>query len=265
MAEDLRSKNYFDDRATREMAKHLASPRRTLKENLACACRILAMTGQEAGLAGQISARSERASAYWTLRFGLGFDEATPDDFIEVDGDLNMLSGSGMPNPATRFHLWVYEARPDVQSIVHTHSPWASALAAAGQPLVIAQMDMTPLHDDCAFLAEWPGVPIADDEGVIISRALGSKRAIILAHHGYLTAGTTTQQATYLSVYLERAARMQIRAQAAFGPLTPVDDMLAREAHDYLLKPSIVNSTFDYWCRQAEAGSAPRLAGRPRP
>jgi len=170
-----------------------------------------------------------------------------------------------MPNPATRFHLWVYEARPDVQSIVHTHSPWASALAAARQPLVIAQMDMTPLHDDCAFLAEWPGVPIADDEGVIISRALGSKRAIILAHHGYLTAGTTTQEATYLSVYLERAARMQIRAQAAFGPLTPVDDTLAREAHDYLLKPSIVNSTFDYWCRQAEAGSAAPRAGRPRP
>lgn len=144
MTEDLRSKDYFDDRATQDMARHLVSPRRTMKETLACACRILAMTGQEAGLAGQISARSDRAGAYWTLRFGLGFDEATPDDFIEVDGDLNTLTGSGMPNPATRFHLWVYEARPDVQSIVHTHSPWASALAAARQPLVIAQMDMTP-------------------------------------------------------------------------------------------------------------------------
>ena len=95
-------------------------------------------------------------------------------------------------------------------------------------------MDMTPLHDDCAFLGEWPGVPIADQEGVLISEALGAKRAIILAHHGYLTAGASCEEATYLSVYLERAARMQIRAQA-FGPLTPVDDALAREAHDYLL------------------------------
>lgn len=42
---------------------------------------------------------------------------------------------------------------------------------------------------------------------------------------------------------------MQIRAQA-FGPLTPVDDALAREAHDYLLKPAIVRATFDYWVRQ---------------
>ena len=258
MGDDLRTKDYFDARATRDMAQHLKDAPRDTKETLAYACRILAMTGQEAGLAGQISARSQRPGAYWTLRFGLGFDEATPDDFIEVDQDLNTLSGEGMANPATRFHLWVYRARQDVHAIVHTHSPWASALAAARQPLVIAQMDMTPLHDDCAFLGEWPGVPIADHEGVVISEALGAKRAIILAHHGYLTAGHTVEEATYLSVYLERAARLQLRAQAAYGALAPVDDALAREAHDYLLKPSIVNATFNYWCRQTRA--LPRTA-----
>ena len=69
-------------------------------ETLAYASQILAMTGQEAGLAGQISTRSERPNAYWTLRFGLGFDEATPGDFIEVDQDLTTLSGEGMANPA---------------------------------------------------------------------------------------------------------------------------------------------------------------------
>jgi len=251
--EELRAKEYFDDRATREMAQHLKHERRDLKTTLAYACRILAMTEQEAGLAGQISARSQRPGAYWTLKFGLGFDEATPQDFIEVDQDLNTLSGNGMANPATRFHLWVYQARPDVHSIIHTHSPWASALAAARQPLVIAQMDMTPLHDDCAFLADWPGVPIADQEGLIISTALGGKRAILLAHHGYLTAGQSVEEATYLSVYLERAARMQLRAVAAYGSLKPVDEHLAREAHDYLLKPAIVNGTFEYWCRQTRA------------
>lgn len=245
----LREKSYFDKRATQEMSKHLQIVERDTKETMAYACRILAMTEQEAGLAGQISVRSERPGAYWTLRFGLGFDEAKPEDFIEVDRDLNTLTGEGMANPATRFHLWVYDARPDVNCIIHTHSPWASALAAARQPLVISQMDMTPLHNDCAFLGEWPGVPIADDEGVIISQALGEKKAIILAHHGYLTTGTSCEEATYLSVYLERAARMQIRAQA-FGNLTPVDDKLAAEAHDYLLKTSIVKATFNYWSRQ---------------
>ncbi|WP_454690797.1 aldolase [Achromobacter aloeverae] len=249
MSEQLRSKAYFDKRASEEMSRHLKEADRSVSENLAYACRILAMTGQEAGLAGQITARSDKPNAYWTLRFGLGFDEATADDFVEVDQDLNTITGEGMANPATRFHLWVYQARPDVQSIIHTHSPWATTLATARQPLVVAQMDMAPLYDDCAFLGEWPGVPIADQEGVIISGALGNKKAIILAHHGYLTAGNSVQEATYLSVYLERAARLQVRAQA-FGPLTPVDAKLAKEAHDYLLKRSIVNATFDYWARQ---------------
>ncbi|WGS54261.1 aldolase [Paraburkholderia sp. D15] len=250
---DLRAKEYFDERATQEMKAHLKPKQRTIQEKLAYACRILAMTGQEAGLAGQISARSSRDGAYWTLRFGLGFDEATPDDFIEVDRDLNTLSGSGMANPATRFHLWVYEARPDRHSLVHTHPPYVSALVAAKQPLIVSQMDMTPFHNDCAFLADWPGVPIADQEGVIISEALGQKRSILLAHHGLLTAGDGVEEATYLAVYLERAARMQIRARV-FGPLTPLSDELASEAHDYLLKPSIVKGTFDYWCRQADQG-----------
>jgi hypothetical protein len=49
------------------------------------------MTGQEAGLAGQVSARSEWPKAYWALRFGLGFDEATPDNLIEVDADQNTI------------------------------------------------------------------------------------------------------------------------------------------------------------------------------
>jgi L-fuculose-phosphate aldolase len=125
-AMELRAKEYFDERATQEMKENLKPQERTIQEKLAYACRILAMTGQEAGLAGQITARSGTAKCYWTLRFCLGFDEATPDDFIEVDADLNTITGKGMANPATRFHLWVYEARPKTNAIIHTHSPYVS-------------------------------------------------------------------------------------------------------------------------------------------
>lgn len=248
----LRSKDYFDKRSAEEMQKHLKIPQRTLQETLACACRLIASKQEDAGLAGQISARSERGDGfYWTLRFGLGWEEARPKDFIEVDGDLNTITGHGMPNPATRFHLWVYASRPDIQSIIHTHSPWVQVMAATQQPLVIAQMDMTPFYNDCAFLGEWPGVPIADQEGVIITEALGDKYSIILANHGMLTAGKSVQEATYLCVYLERAARIQVRARPC-GPLKRVDADLAREAGSYLRRPTIMNATFEYWYRQTK-------------
>ena len=66
-----------------------------------------------------------------------------------------------------------------------------------------------------------------------------------------MTTRAYAEEATCFAVYLERAARMQVRARA-FGPITPVADDLAAEAHDYLLKTSIVKGTFDYWCRQAD-------------
>ncbi|RKK19396.1 hypothetical protein BFJ66_g15191 [Fusarium oxysporum f. sp. cepae] len=248
----LRSKEYLDNRSAQEMDQHLKSPERTLQETLACTCRLVAAKQEDAGLAGQISARSERVDGfYWTLRFGLGWEEATPEDFIEVDGDLNIVTGSGMSNPATRFHLWVYAARKDVQSIIHTHSPWVQAMAAVKQPLVVAQMDMTTLYDQCAFLGEWPGVPIADQEGVIITSALGDRKSILLANHGMWTTGNSVQEATYLCVYLERACRIQVQV-SVFGPLQPVDGALASEAGGYLLRPRNVNATFDYWFRQTQ-------------
>jgi hypothetical protein len=70
--------------------------RRRVEQSLVYAARILAMTGQKAGLAAQLSAHSEGPKSYWTLRFRVGFDEVRSDDLIEVDADLNTLTGEGM-------------------------------------------------------------------------------------------------------------------------------------------------------------------------
>ncbi|MEQ8696475.1 MAG: aldolase [Bauldia litoralis] len=235
-------------RAEGDIVAHLARPVRRPEEALALAARILAADGHASGLAGQVTARAE-AGGYWTLPLGLGFDEATPDCLLRVDDDIRTLAGDGIANPAVRFHAWIYRARPDVRCIVHTHPPAASALSMIGRPLVSAHMDAMMLYDDCAWLPEWPGVPIADEEGRLISEALGSKRSILLAHHGLLTTGASIEEATYLAYYLERAARLQLDAEAV-GPITPVDPEFGRQAHDFLLKPEIVAATFDYLARR---------------
>ena len=111
-------------------------------------------------------------------------------------------------------------------------------------------MDTAMLHET-AHLPEWPGVPVADDEGRIISAALGDAKSILLANHGLLTAGTSIEEAAYLAVFFERAARMQLRAMAA-GGVREVKSNLAEEARDFLLQPSIVRGTFAYWLRRAD-------------
>ena len=226
-------------------------------EALAWCAWILEDNGHESGLAGQISARGNSPETYWTLPLGLGFGEATPERMVLVDRDLMTLAGEGKANPATRFHLWIYRARPDVQAIVHTHPPYVSALAAAAQPLVVGHMDSAMLFDDCALLPEWPGVPLADREGEIIAGALGSKSAIILAHHGLLTTGRTVQEAAVLAVHVERSARIQVRA-AALGGVKPLTGEDALKAREFLRSPAILNSTFSLWARKAK-GRFPTL------
>ena len=245
----MKSKAHFMERVSREMDQDLPFLESSTEELLASCCRILAAEGHESGLAGQVTARAKKPGAWWTLQFGYGFEEATAKRMVLVDEDLKPLRG-GRPNPGTRFHIWIYKKRPDVQAIVHTHAPHASALAATGKPLKTIHMDSAMLHGT-AHLPEWPGVPVADDEGRIISGALGDAKTILLANHGLLTAGASVEEATYLAVFFERAARMQLLAMAA-GGFKEVKPGLAAEARDFLLQPSIVRGTFAYWARRAQ-------------
>jgi L-fuculose-phosphate aldolase len=110
-------------------------------------------------------------------------------------------------------------------------------------------MDHTMFYNDCAYLPEWPGVPIGDEEGEIISAALGDKRSILLAHHGQLVACGTAEEAAVMAVFIERAAKLQIFARA-IAPIKPIKPELAQEAHDYRLKPKAVGATFHYFARR---------------
>lgn len=248
----MNEKARFIERVNREMDEDLPFLKGSTAELLAACCRILAHEGHESGLAGQVTARAEQPGAWWTLQFGHGFDEASAERMVLVDADLKPLSG-GRPNPGVRFHIWIYRQRPDVQAIVHTHAPHASALACTAVPLKTIHMDSAMLHGT-AHLPEWPGVPVADDEGRIISAALGDAKTILLANHGLLAAGASVEEATYLAVFFERAARMQLRAMAA-GGFCEVKPGLAEEARDFLLQPSIVRGTFAYWSRRLQKGS----------
>jgi len=98
-------------------------------------------------------------------------------------------------------------------------------------------------------------LPTADREGELISKSLGQAHALLLAHHGLLTAGRSVQEACFLAVFMERMARLQINA-AAVGGVVPVDAEQARRARDFLRTDRIMNITFDAWVRKARQSRA---------
>lgn len=236
--------------AESDMQKLIQDIGLTEREKLAVTCRILFDKGHDSGLAGQITCRGDQPNTFLTQRFGLGFDEITAQNLIDVDEDLKPLNGEGMANPANRFHTWIYKEHPEVNCIVHTHPTYVAALSMLEVPLVISQMDTCGLYNDCSFVANWPGVPVGNEEGVLISEALGNNRAVFLAHHGQLVTGKNIEEACNLAVLIERAAKLQLLAMAA-GEIKPLPHDLAQEAHDWVSTDKRNRINFAYYARQA--------------
>jgi L-fuculose-phosphate aldolase len=220
----------------------------SVKEKVALTCRILFEKGHDSGLSGQITT-IEKPGVFITQPLGHGFDEMTPANLLTVDEHLNVLDGVGMPNPANRFHSWIYRARPDVRCIIHTHPIYTSALSMLEQPLQVSHMDACVLYDDVAFLDKWPGIPVGNEEGKVISEMLADKRALLLAHHGLVVVGNSIEEACLVAVQFERAAKLHMIAAAA-GDIAAIDPVLATEAHDWVSTQTRAVATFAYFARQ---------------
>lgn len=243
-------KSEIISKAHERMRHALVDQTWTLRQKLALTCRVLFDAGHGSSLAGQVSARAAPRNTFYTQQFGLGLEEIRQSNLVHVDEDLEVIDGTGMPNPANRFHAWIYRHRADVNCIVHAHSPHVTALSMLEIPLIVSHMDYCPLHDDCAFLSWWPGVPVGNEEGEIITHAIGDKRSILLAHHGYLVAGRTIEEACVLSLLLERAAKAQLMAMSA-GDIKPIEPDLAREARAWMTTEKRYAATFAYYVRGA--------------
>ena len=236
------------DQATDVLKNHIVEAEWPIQLKIALACRKLASEGHAQTLAGQVTVKADN-NTFWTNQLLGGFANLTQSRVLRVDENMEVIEGDGIPNPGVRFHLWVYRARPDVNAIVHTHPPHVSALSMTGKQLAVAHMDTAMFYKDCGYLPDYPGVPLANEEGRLISEALGDKRSVLLSNHGLLTTGKSLEQATFLGIHFERAARLQLLAESV-GKIKPIGDKEAQEAHDFLLGDSPVLGTFNGWAEQ---------------
>ena len=176
-----------------------------------------------------------------------GFDEAQASNIVLCDDDLNLLEGDGMVNPSNRFHLWIYRHRPNVNAIIHTHPPYCLRFRltrrAASRRRAHGHLDvLRRLRCFCRT-----GRATGDrSEGEIIHNALGNNRSILLAHHGQLCACSTMEEAAVLSIFIERAARMQLMARAV-GPIKQLDPAARERSPRPRLKPKAIGATFHYF------------------
>ena len=187
----------------------------SLIADLTAASRILAAQGVVDGF-GHVSLRHPEAPGRYLMARSVAPALVTPDDIMEYDLDSNPVNANGRSSFLERFiHGEIYKARPDIQSIVHSHSP--SVI-----PFGLVHVPLQAMFHNAAFIA--PGVPVFDirekfgatdmlvgdrEKGVALASVLGSKDIVLMRAHGSVACGPTLQTAVFRAVYTEVNARIQ--------------------------------------------------------
>jgi ribulose-5-phosphate 4-epimerase/fuculose-1-phosphate aldolase len=183
------------------------------------ASRALAAGGQGDMVWGHASVRDPGGRGAWMKSAGWGLEEIDAGKIVLVSPDGEVASGDGPRHIEYPIHTEIMAARPDVGSVVHTHSPAANEFAALDVPL-------RPL-DHAGSLFCYPDIPrftltgglIKTRElGAALAGALGSARACLMPQHGIVAVGPDAPAAVMTAVLLDRACRTQLTAMAA-GPL----------------------------------------------
>jgi len=84
---------------------------------------------------GTVSGRDPETGNIVIKPTGFRYDLLTPADLLVIDNQGKILEGTLKPSSDTATHLYLYNHRPDVFGIVHTHSPYACIFAVLGRPI----------------------------------------------------------------------------------------------------------------------------------
>jgi len=207
-------------------------PDPALVDRLVLANRILYHQGVVDAF-GHVSARHDRSPDHFLLARNMAPGLVRRQDVLVFDLDGTPLDAGARRIYLERFiHGEIYRARPDVQAIVHSHSPSVIPFAATRQPL-------KPIFHMSGFLGEGAALfeirDIAGDTdmlisnatlGVALAKSLGQRSLVLMRGHGSTAVGSSLEQAVYRAVYAEVNARLQLQA-VTLGEVTYLN---AREA-----------------------------------
>src|SRR5262245_5934938 len=202
---------------------------KALLDDLVAANRILYRQGVVDGF-GHVSVRLPTRPDRFLLSAAKAPGRVTAEDIMEFDLDGKPVDGRGRPIYSERFiHSEVYKARPDVNAVIHSHSPTVI-------PFSVTQVPLRPVHNTASFLAA--GVPVFEmrnvagmtnnlvsnsAQGKALAEILGDRPVALLRGHGNVVVGPNVRRTVSRAIYTEVNARMLIQAVTLGGPITFID------------------------------------------
>ena len=180
---------------------------------------------------GTVCARDPQTGYVVVTPSGLDYERLTPDDMTVTDMEMNLVEGKFRPSVALNLWIGFMRARTELNAVVHTHSPYATAFSVAYQPIPVITETM----------ADWFGQPVQVTRYLSVEdpefptlpvEVMGNGYAVLLGNHGPITVGKTLEHALERAVTLEEAARTYSIARTIGAPVTLTEEQ-ARASFDY--------------------------------
>ena len=198
----------------------------TLIDELVTGNRILFTEGVVDGF-GHISVRHDANPERFLIARSMAPGLVTAADIVECDMQGEVQDAQGRRSYAERFiHSAIYAARPDVMSVIHSHSPAIIPFGITGARLrPICHMSgflgsVTPVFEIRHAAGESTDLLIRSQVlGVALAQSLGSHCVALMRGHGSVTVGSSIKQAVFRAIYTESNARLQTQAMQLAGTL----------------------------------------------
>lgn len=189
----------------------------TRRVELAACYRLIAHYGMDDLIYTHISARVPGPDHHFLINpYGMTFAEVTASDLVKIDLDGNLVAESPYRANQAGFviHSAIHAAREDAQCVLHTHTDANVTISALSDGLLPLSQFAMRYYNRCAF-HDYQGIALDTEERRSLVEDLGTRDVMILRNHGLITIGRTVPEAFILTYYFERAAKVQLQAQAA--------------------------------------------------
>jgi L-ribulose-5-phosphate 4-epimerase len=174
---------------------------------------------------GNLSIRDPETNYVVIKPSGVHYEDLRAEHMVIVDLEGRQIEGELKPSSDTSSHLYIYRHRANINGIVHTHSPYATAFAALGKPIPVC---LTSMADEfggpipCGDFALIGGEEI----GKIVVGTLGDSIAVLLKNHGVFTVGSTAEAAVKAAIMAEDVARTTwLAMQLGIPDEIPLEDV----------------------------------------
>ncbi len=160
-----------------------------------------------AGTSGNLSIYDRESGLVAITPSTISYLTMTIDDIMVIKLDGEIVEGKHRPSSEWNMHVEIYKNREDINSVVHTHSPYATSFSVSDEPIPIILIEMIPFLNGGIDVARF-GLPGTPSVGVEALKVLEEHKTCLLQNHGVLAIGKDIAQAYVRSLYVEDAAKI---------------------------------------------------------